>query len=110
MLGAEDKNDSLSGPSSSAISFRRDYERSVQPSALGEIFRRDCQSLVVGQEYDDVQTFRNALTSAAIAANFELHMIRSDQQRVTARLFFTSYKWFVYYILYIANDDIPLCL
>lgn len=55
------------------------------PSMTGDIFRRDSQSLVVGHEYDDVQTFRNALTSAAIASNFELHMIRSDQRRVTAR-------------------------
>ncbi|KAL0914268.1 hypothetical protein M5K25_014598 [Dendrobium thyrsiflorum] len=87
LMAAEEQLDSQNGPSSSAISSRRDYVRnsSVGPSMSVEIFRQDSQSLVVGQEYEDVQTFRNALTSAAIAANFELHMIRSDQRRVTAR-------------------------
>ncbi|XP_020689998.1 uncharacterized protein LOC110105002 [Dendrobium catenatum] len=87
LIAAEDQLDSQNGPSSSAISSRRDYVRnsSIGPSMSVEIFRQNSQSLVVGQEYEDVQTFRNSLTSAAIAANFELHMIRSDQRRVTAR-------------------------
>ncbi|KAK1297102.1 hypothetical protein QJS10_CPB15g01423 [Acorus calamus] len=65
----------------------------VGPSNTGELFRRDSQSLVVGQEYADVHTFRNALTSAAIASNFELHMIRSDQRRVTARCASEGCTW-----------------
>ena len=78
--------------STSGTYHKREYLRNplIGPSVSGESFRRDSQSLVVGQEYGDVQTFRNALTSAAIAANFELHMIRSDQRRVTARCLFKS--------------------
>ncbi|KAK8957458.1 hypothetical protein KSP39_PZI000551 [Platanthera zijinensis] len=87
LMAAGEQPESQSEPTTSAMSSRRDCARNsyVGPSMSGEIFRRDSQSLVVGQEYEDVQTFRNALTSAAIAANFELHMIRSDQRRVTAR-------------------------
>ncbi|KAI0501135.1 hypothetical protein KFK09_016078 [Dendrobium nobile] len=87
LIAVEEQLDSQNGPSSSAISSRRNYVRnsSIGPSMSVEIFRQNSQSLVVGQEYEDVQTFRNALTSAAIAANFELHMIRSDQRRVTAK-------------------------
>ncbi|KAK8963148.1 hypothetical protein KSP40_PGU006189 [Platanthera guangdongensis] len=88
LMAAGEQPESQSGPTTSAMSSRRDCARNsyVGRSMSGEIFRRDSQSLLVGQEYEDVQTFRNALTSAAIAANFELHMIRSDQRRVTARL------------------------
>ncbi|CAA6662943.1 unnamed protein product [Spirodela intermedia] len=60
------------------------------------MFLRDSESLSVGQEYEDVQTFRNALTSVAIAANFELHMIRSDQRRVTARCAGEGCRWRVH--------------
>lgn len=85
-------------PDSQSESSRRDCARNsyVGPSMSGDIFRRDSQSLVVGQEYDDVQTFRNALTSAAIASNFELHMIRSDQRRVTARCASEGCTWRVH--------------
>ncbi|KAJ0980175.1 hypothetical protein J5N97_008430 [Dioscorea zingiberensis] len=86
------------GLSTSGTYPKRDYVRhpSMGPSMSGELFRRDSQSLVVGQEYEDVQTFRNALTSAAIAANFELHMIRSDQRRVTARCAAVGCTWRVH--------------
>lgn len=92
-VAAEEPFVSQTGQNTSATSARRDCGRHslVGPSMSGERFRRESQSLVVGQEYEDVQTFRNALTSAAIAANFELHMIRSDQRRVTARLWPASY-------------------
>lgn len=98
LMAAEEQLDSQSIPSSSGMSSRRDYVRnaSAGPSMSGEIFRQDSQSLVVGQEYEDVQTFRNALTSAAIAANFELHMIRSDQRRVTARCAAVGCTWRVH--------------
>lgn len=98
LMAAEDQFDSQSGPSTSAMSLRRDYARNLYAGKTmsGEIFRRDSQSLVVGQEYEDVQTFRNALTSAAIAANFELHMIRSDQRRVTARCSAEGCLWRVH--------------
>ncbi|KAK1307392.1 hypothetical protein QJS10_CPA10g01977 [Acorus calamus] len=68
----------------------------VGPSNTGELFRKDSQSLVVGQEYADVHAFRNALTSAAIASNFELHMVRSDQRRVTARCASEGCTWRVH--------------
>ncbi|XP_008785987.2 uncharacterized protein LOC103704473 isoform X1 [Phoenix dactylifera] len=95
---AEEPLESQSDRSTSATSARRDYGRHslVGPSMSGERFRRESQSLVVGQEYEDVQTFRNALTSAAIAANFELHMIRSDQRRVTARCAAEGCMWRVH--------------
>ncbi|ONK64693.1 uncharacterized protein A4U43_C07F28900 [Asparagus officinalis] len=86
-------------PSTSVKSFRRDYARNqalVVHSTSKEMFGRDSQSLVVGQEYEDVQTFRNALTSAAIATNFELHIIRSDQRRVTARCAAEGCSWRVH--------------
>ncbi|XP_010923617.1 uncharacterized protein [Elaeis guineensis] len=97
-VAAEEPLESQSGRSTSATSARRDYGRHslVGPSMSGERFRRESQSLVVGQEYEDVQTFRNALTSAAIAANFELHMIRSDQRRVTARCAAEGCMWRVH--------------
>ncbi|KAM0951379.1 putative transcription factor interactor and regulator CCHC(Zn) family [Dioscorea sansibarensis] len=84
--------------STSGTYHKREYLRNplIGPSVSGESFRRDSQSLVVGQEYGDVQTFRNALTSAAIAANFELHMIRSDQRRVTARCAAGGCTWRVH--------------
>ncbi|XP_072987504.1 uncharacterized protein [Typha latifolia] len=98
MVTREEPLDSHSGPSTSATSSRRGYvgHESVNPCMSSEIFQRDSQSLVVGQEYEDVQTFRNSLTSAAIAANFELHMIRSDQRRVTARCAAEGCTWRVH--------------
>ncbi|XP_020579704.1 uncharacterized protein LOC110024217 [Phalaenopsis equestris] len=98
MAAEEQQLDSQSGASSCGMSSRGDYARNTcgWPSMSGEIFRQDSQSLLVGQEYDDVQTFRNALTSAAIATNFELHMIRSDQRRVTARCAAEGCTWRVH--------------
>lgn len=98
LMAAEEQLDSQGGASSSRMSSRRHFVRNTSsgPSPSGEIFRQDSQSLVVGQEYEDVQTFRNALTSAAIAANFELHMIRSDQRRVTARCAAGGCTWRVH--------------
>ncbi|PKA64937.1 hypothetical protein AXF42_Ash011539 [Apostasia shenzhenica] len=89
---------SRTGPTTFLTSSREDSVRnpSAERSMSEEIFRRDSQSLVVGQEYEDVQTFRNALTSAAIAAKFELHMIRSDQRRVTARCAAEGCVWRVH--------------
>nr|CAD1841271.1 unnamed protein product [Ananas comosus var. bracteatus] len=98
IVTAEEPLNSQIYPSTSASSLKRGYVRhqKVGPGMSGETFRRDSQSLVVGQEYEDVQAFRNVLTSAAIAANFELHMIRSDQRRVTARCAAEDCTWRVH--------------
>ncbi|MQL69141.1 hypothetical protein Taro_001400 [Colocasia esculenta] len=95
---AQPHADLQNSPSTCAASSRREHGRplAMVPSMNSEVFRRDSQSLVVGQEYEDVQTFRNALTSAAIASNFELHMVRSDQRRVTARCASDGCTWRVH--------------
>ncbi|WOK99675.1 hypothetical protein Cni_G08387 [Canna indica] len=97
-IAVEEPLDVQQGPSTSPASSGRDYATPPQLglNMSGELFRKESQSLVVGQEYPDVQTFRNALTSAAIATNFELYMVRSDQRRVTARCASEGCTWRVH--------------
>ncbi|XP_027161326.1 uncharacterized protein LOC113762198 isoform X1 [Coffea eugenioides] len=50
-------------------------------------------NLVVGQEFPDVKTFRNAIKEAAIAQHFELRIVKSDLIRYIAKCAADGCPW-----------------
>ena len=50
-------------------------------------------SFVVGQEFPDVKSFRNAIKEAAIAQHFELRIIKSDLIRYFAKCAAEGCPW-----------------
>lgn len=51
------------------------------------------QPFIVGQEFPDVKSFRNAIKEAAIAQHFELRIIKSDQVRYFAKCAAEGCPW-----------------